>query len=199
MSKIYFISDTHFCHLNCLKYEPKRMIFKEMGFESFEDMIIKNWNDVVTDDDIVIHVGDVFLSVGRYLTEYKIKSSRTEYMVNFVNKLNGKKYLILGNHDYRYSDKLFKKMGFKEIYDYLILENFLVTHYPLVIHSYQSEQEKEWINELKKIYEDNNLKFVIHGHTHSKNVGLDNHFNVSVENINFKPVEFDKIKEILYN
>jgi calcineurin-like phosphoesterase family protein len=171
------------------------MIYKERGYKTFEDMIVDNWNSVVSNDDTIIHLGDVFLSVGRYLSEHNIEKDRRDYMIEFIKKLNGKKYLILGNHDYRFTESFFKKAGFEDIFDYLILENdYLLTHYPLVKHSYQSKKEKDWIDELIALVNEKNVKYIIHGHTHSRNVGLDNHFNVSVENIDFTPIEFDEVK-----
>ena len=200
MSKLFLISDTHFCHINCLKYESKRMIYKDKGFSSFEDMIIHNWNSVVSDDDVVIHLGDVFLSVGRYLSENNIEMNRKDYMMKLMSELKGEKYLVLGNHDNRFTNSFFKRIGFEDVYDFLILDDtYLLTHYPLVKHDYQSKNEKLWIDELEKVVNRNNVEYVIHGHTHSKNVGLKNHFNVSVENIDFTPIEFEKVKEKLKN
>ena len=52
--KIYFISDIHFGHTNILKLSKR-------PFESIEEMdnhIINEWNNRVTDDDIVYIIGD---------------------------------------------------------------------------------------------------------------------------------------------
>lgn len=78
----FFISDTHFDHKNICK-------FSNRPFNSVQEMnevMIENWNKLVKPNDIVYHLGD--FSFGNY---------------DQVNKtlwaLNGKKHLILGNHD----------------------------------------------------------------------------------------------------
>jgi calcineurin-like phosphoesterase family protein len=49
--------------------------------------LVENWNDVVGKDDIVYHLGDVF---------YKIRSDDA---LKILHQLNGKIYVISGNHD----------------------------------------------------------------------------------------------------
>ena len=81
-SKVYFTSDTHFYHLNIIG-------FCKRPFKNVEDMnetLIENWNRVVSQDDIVFHLGDFCLGGSHEWTK-------------ILNRLNGKIYLILGNHD----------------------------------------------------------------------------------------------------
>lgn len=80
---IWITSDTHFFH-------DKDFIWKVRGFNSIEEMnekIIQNWNSVIKDDDIVYHLGDVYLNA-EYASIYKI-----------LKELKGQKYLAYGNHD----------------------------------------------------------------------------------------------------
>lgn len=79
---VYIISDTHFSHANIIKYCNR-------PFESVEQMnrvLIDRWNAVVTPDDTVIHLGDVFWS-------YRDACELTW-------RLNGRKMLVRGNHDW---------------------------------------------------------------------------------------------------
>lgn len=80
--KVFFTSDTHFKHANIIK-------FCERPFGSIEEMneaLIANWNRVVGKDDFVFHLGD-FCFGG------------SEAWNSILDRLNGKIYLVLGNHD----------------------------------------------------------------------------------------------------
>ena len=81
-SKVYFTSDTHFYHSNIIG-------FCKRPFKNVEDMnetLIENWNRVVSQDDIVFHLGDFCMGGSHEWTK-------------ILNRLNGKIYLTLGNHD----------------------------------------------------------------------------------------------------
>ena len=56
--KIWFTSDTHFGHIKDFLWSPR-------GFNSIEEhdeIIIKNWNELVAPEDEVYHLGDVMLN-----------------------------------------------------------------------------------------------------------------------------------------
>ena len=82
---IFFTSDCHFGHKKILTMGNGR------PFETMEDMeskLIENWNKkILSNDDIVYVLGDMFWNYN----SKKIKE--------ILSQLNGKKYLILGNHD----------------------------------------------------------------------------------------------------
>lgn len=78
---LYFSSDHHFDHKNIIKYCDR-------PFASIEEMnktLITYWNETVTPEDEVYYLGDFSLS--------------TKAAENYTKRLNGKKYLIPGNHD----------------------------------------------------------------------------------------------------
>ena len=81
-SKVYFTSDTHFYHSNII--DLCKRPFKNV--EDMNETLIENWNRVVGQDDIVFHLGDFCLEGSHEWTK-------------ILNRLNGKIYLILGNHD----------------------------------------------------------------------------------------------------
>lgn len=79
---IHFCSDLHFGHNNIIKYSNR-------PFSSVGDMnegLIRNWNAVVKPDDTVWYLGDLSFS----------KYNETK---NILRRLNGRKHLIMGNHD----------------------------------------------------------------------------------------------------
>ena len=80
--KVFIISDTHFNHANIIKYCNRP--FKDT--KEMDEMMIKNWNETVSNKDIVLHLGDFGLG-------------KKEYIASIVKRLNGKKILIMGNHD----------------------------------------------------------------------------------------------------
>ena len=81
-SKVYFTSDTHFYHSNIIGFCKR--LFKNV--EDMNETLIENWNQVVSQDDIVFHLGDFCMGGSHEWTK-------------ILNRLNGKIYLVLGNHD----------------------------------------------------------------------------------------------------
>ncbi len=82
---IFVTSDTHFFH-------DREFVWKKRGFENVDEMnevLVENWNRVVSENDTVYHLGDVFLGVGN---DY-------EKAGKLLSRLHGKIHLITGNHD----------------------------------------------------------------------------------------------------
>ena len=165
MSKTYFIADTHFNHYNIIKYCNR-------PFTNVKDMnktIIDRWNNVVKRDDIVYHLGDFALD-------------NFEEISNFRKQLNGRIFLVLGNHD-TYNIKRYYEAGFDKVYDTPIIysDYFILSHRPI------------FINE--------NMPYAnIFGHVHNNAVYetvTKYSYCVSVERIDYQPISFnDIVKEI---
>lgn len=96
-----------------------------------------------------------------------------------VGRLNGSKRLVLGNHDI--FDVADYSKYFKYIHGSLKCEDVILTHIPI-----HPESIPRW------------CIANVHGHIHAEVIPHPRYFNVSVENINFIPIEFsvlrDKIK-----
>jgi calcineurin-like phosphoesterase family protein len=64
------------------------------------EMLIKNWNDTVYNNNcVVVIVGD--LAMGG--------KSKAEKLISYLERMNGKKYLVPGNHDTYVMDKEFER------------------------------------------------------------------------------------------
>lgn len=169
MAKKFLISDMHFGHSRIIEYENR-------PFKKVEDMdaeIIKNWNDTVHRDDIVFVLGDV-----SFYSKEKTKS--------IILYLRGRKSLILGNHDTGRSESFWKDAGFE-----------FVSKYPICIDGFY------WLSH-EPMYLSSAMPYVnIHGHIHSKTMSTEKmpnqYVNVSVEQVGYKPVDFENIKGIFVN
>lgn len=165
MNKIYLIADTHFNHDNIIKYcnRPFRDI------EEMNNTIINNWNSIVDKDDIVYHLGDFLLG---------------DNIKEFLSKLNGKIYLVRGNHDGK-SITFYNNIGLEVVSTKTKLDEYkiILSHRPLE----DNQIPNAYIN--------------IHGHIH--NAKLDSSFDpnrhrcVSVEVINYKPIKIENVRKVV--
>lgn len=115
MSKIYVTSDTHFSHANIIKYCNRPY----SSVEEMNNSLVENWNSAVNNNDLVIHLGD--FAWGRTIQSIK----------QHLDKLNGNKILILGNHDSLSQDD-YIKCGFSHVYSKL--EVNLYNHFCVFCH-----------------------------------------------------------------
>lgn len=172
MRNIYVISDTHFGHNNIIKYCNRP--FKDS--DEMDQILIDNWNKTIKDNDIVYHLGDVFLS-----------SKGGKYGHILKNVLKGHKRLVVGNHDdlkNKYLMESFEKVMLWRMFPEFQL---LFTHVPVhesSLYRGASENEKD-PPKLKNV----------HGHIHEKDSPSKDHFNVSVERINYTPIHIEELRK----
>ena len=155
---IWVISDQHFGHKNIISFSDRPF----QDIQHMESFLIEAHNDVVKSDDIVIIVGDF-----AFCNKTKGKE--------LLDRLNGYKILIIGNHDY-YHDKL-KDFGYDEVY---VCRTLDYNKHKLVFSHYPFESDR----------------YNIHGHLHkggSQEFNDSNHFNVNCEYINYTPINLKKI------
>ncbi len=163
MSRVYITSDQHFFHENIIKYENRP--FKSV--EEMNEFMIQEWNKKVRKRDIVYCLGD--FTFNRKVSEMK----------ELISKLNGKKVLVMGNHDKK-TMSMYYEAGFDEVYKNSIIykEFFILSHVPVYLSA-----DMPYIN--------------VHGHIHSKEFKDERYVNVCVELHNYAPVLFDDIKKSL--
>lgn len=171
MGKIFVTSDTHFGHSRAFIYEPR-------GFHSVEEMdnaIIQRWNEVVSNEDEIYHLGDVMLN-------------DNDHGLKCLQQLNGKIHLVCGNHDSNNRRALYTTCSnVIEVVDALRLNykgyHFFMTHYPCFTGNLEKESLKQCTCNL-------------FGHTHQKtNFYQDIPFmyHVGVDSHNCTPVLLDDI------
>lgn len=122
----YYIADCHFGHEKVRKLDKR-------PFETVEEMdayMIECWNQVVRrkKDEVVI-LGDFCFGKGERVNE-------------LLNQLNGKKYLVSGNHDKMFlRDKKLDTSLFEWIRPYAELHDnnrkVVLSHYPVICYNGQ--------------------------------------------------------------
>ena len=100
----YYISDLHWSHRNILAFDNRPYF----TIDEMNAALIHNWNSVVTSEDSVYVLGDMSWDT-------------KENTLNMLSKLNGKKYLIRGNHDTEFQCSNKPSQGFVWIKDYVEL------------------------------------------------------------------------------
>lgn len=168
MARIFIIADTHFGDANIITYEKR-------PFSSIKDMdkqMIASWNSVVQEDDLVFHLGDVGM--------YPLLK-----MQDIIKQLNGKKILIMGNHDNYLTSREWMECGFDEVYKYPIIYNEFIV---------MQHQPPQYINSETPF-------FYLYGHVHGTEMYptvTKQSACVSVERWSYVPVEFEYLKKCVY-
>lgn len=129
MGKIWLTSDLHLGH-------DRNFIWGPRGFNSVEEhdeTIIKNWNELVSPDDTVYCLGDLMLN-------------DNEGGCRKLNQLNGRIYIIYGNHDSANRVQLYANirpnilgLGLAYILKYKGY-HFYLSHYPTLCSNYDDDK-----------------------------------------------------------
>ena len=178
MPNVFLTSDTHFGHVNICNFtnydgSPVR------PWDSVEEMdeeMVKRWNETVGPKDKVYHLGDVVIN---------------RKSLQILDRLNGDKVLIKGNHDI-FPLKDYVKY-FRDIRAYHVMNGCILSHIP--------------------VHKDSIARFGanIHGHTHGNRVrklrGVNvktgellysdvidpDYFCVCVEQTDYRPISFEDV------
>lgn len=163
--QIFLVSDTHFGH------EKTCTDFKQPdGVTPLRPFA----NADEMDEEMVKRWNEVVRPCDKvyHLGDVVINRKKLEVL----GRLNGKKRLIRGNHDI-FPTKDYLKY-FDEIYGVRVLEGMILSHIPLSEGSITAR------------YRTN-----VHGHLHANDIANPMYFNVSVEQINFTPIEIDELRD----
>jgi calcineurin-like phosphoesterase family protein len=161
MSEIYFTADLHLSDFRIFSFD-------ERPFENvyrMDDYIISEWNKIVNNEDYVYIIGDVCYCA-------------MEGTANKIGSLNGRKFLIRGNHDKRMTEA--HKKHFEGIFDIFSVTiegtKYIMNHYPL------DEWERGAVH--------------LHGHIHKNSEPIEkikNRINVCMDFWDYKPVHYKEL------
>jgi len=160
---IYFTADTHFNHHHVIRYDKRPW----KTIDEMQEALICIWNTIVRKGDTVYHLGD-----------FAFKNN----WVPILEKLNGNKHLILGNHDTpnRESVKKFittshiKRISYEK-------QKIVLCHYPM--YTWQGKEKGAWH---------------LYGHCHGNSkYNLKNTLEVGCMLHGYRPISFDEVKMLI--
>jgi calcineurin-like phosphoesterase family protein len=175
MPATFLVSDTHFGHAGVCKFlrEDGTKLRPWDDPNEMDEEMIKRWNETVRPNDKVYHLGDVVIN---------------RKALSVLDRLNGDKVLIKGNHDIFKLEDYTKY--FRDIRSYHVMNGMILSHIP--------------------VHESNLYRFGtnIHGHLHEKRVMMldtylsekivnPSYFNVCVERTDFRPILLEKVFEMI--
>lgn len=161
---IWFTADHHFGHRNIIRFCNRSWA----NINDHDAALMENWNACVQPKDTVYHLGDFALCAQGYTK-------------GILQRLNGRKVLIRGNHDKPIKGHL--ESYFEAIYDYKKIlhekQHIVLFHYPIA--SWHMKHYGAWH---------------LHGHSHGNYPSLNPKLmvDVGVDVWDYKPVSFEQLR-----
>jgi len=172
---IFFTSDQHYYHPRIIQYEQRPF----NNVEEMNEAMIEKHNKKISKKDSVYFLGD--FSFGT-----------PEQTSKLLDRLNGNKHMVLGNHDKVIKTSSEVRNRFAWVKDYYRLmyngHKIILFHYPISVYDCMHHGS-----------------YHCYGHIHSNkdnhhpiigNLGK-NTYNVGVDVNNYEPVSFEEILNIL--
>jgi len=168
---VFFTADQHFGHQNIIKHSNRPF----QTVEEMDEVLLANWNGVVKSQDTVYILGDLF---------FRNNASAEDYL----RRLNGKKHLLIGNHDKDWMKKTDLLRYFESVERMVEFNDgahrITLCHYPMMT----------WNGIAKGSY-------MIHGHIHNNTDAdyfalirnMPNILNAGVDVNGYCPVNFNAL------
>ena len=174
---IFFTSDLHLGHENIIRFCDRPFA----NANAMNEALVERWNAVVKDNDIVFILGDIAFGGAQLYDRY-------------LPRLNGRKFLIYGNHDFknmrdRYT-RYFEQVALK-MFISVDEQPIILNHEPLLCFGGQL----------------NNRTWHLFGHVHTNKTGkrgcdservrsmcTPTMYDVGVDFNDFTPVRFQDVK-----
>jgi calcineurin-like phosphoesterase family protein len=164
---VFFTSDAHFGHEHIIELSHRPF----SSLNEMHEVIVRNWNNVVTKNDIVYFLGD-----------FAFRMSSIDYMREIFNSLNGSKYLICGNHDK--NNKVPNSLDWADIWDTHTIKvegkHIFLSHYP----------HRSWPGSVHGSWH-------LYGHSHGSMENYGKSMDVGVDTHNFTPYSFNEVKRVM--
>ena len=183
----FLTSDLHLSHNNI--WQPDYADRPVSSTEEMNEMLVTNWNAMVSPGDTVYVLGDVCMG--------KIAES-----LPLCGLLQGHKVLVYGNHDRMFrpkNDNQFQRWmtEYGQYFESIVSEmvwndRLLFNHFP---YSGDSHDEDRYLSSRPK---KSNL-WLCHGHTHQKEFLSGErsvHVGVDAEVANYSPIPIEKVLEL---
>lgn len=183
----WFTADLHFGHRNIIRYCNRPF----GGVQHMDEMLVRNWNEVVQADDTVWVLGDVAMG--------SLESS-----LRLVGRLLGRKLLVAGNHDRCWTPhgrraegwtERYQEAGFAEVHQgtvELAVANttVLACHFPYEGDSHDDDRYTEHRPVDRGLW-------LLHGHVHDTWAQRERMINVGVDVRNYRPMSEAAVADII--
>jgi calcineurin-like phosphoesterase family protein len=177
----FIISDTHFFHGNIIDYCDRPFTC----WEQMNTAMIERWNEVVSADDDVYHLGDFAMAGTNRICEVR-------------HQLNGTIHLVLGNHDR--SHNVMSRAGFSVMHyrygEFVVAgidgSMFLMSHRPRDLPTWY---ENDGQIRLCGHVHNNSPKFIESVEEKDKTQRHVKALNVSCEYWDYKPTPVEQVVE----
>lgn len=187
----WFTSDLHFGHANILGYCDRPF----QTVEEMDEEIISRWNKVVGFDDEVWVLGDWSLG-GNF-----------ERSLGYVERLNGSKILLPGNHDKnwrgklkgRADDSVYLDAGFARIeHGNIGVVEFQLGDHEVLLSHFPYGPTGRYDHRYSAWHADNEGKFLLHGHVHAtEKMFGPNEIHVGIDAWDYFPASENAIVDLI--
>ncbi len=153
---VWVTADQHFGHANIIRLCNRGFV----DVEAMDAEMERVWNGVVRSGDTVWHLGD-----------FAFRNSRSAGSI--LDRLNGEKHLIKGNHDPKQD-----AVQWKSVSDYRELQHggrgVVLSHYGM----------EDWVGIFRGAV-------MLHGHSHGKLRKIAGRLDVGVDSVGYAPITLD--------
>lgn len=169
----YYIADLHLGHENIIRLSHRPF----SSVDEMDETLIRNWNNRITPKDDVYILGDLCFR------------THHDNMLHYISQLNGKKHLIIGNHDKELIKNDDLRRYFVEITSYKEIsdngQSLVLFHYPLVEWNGYYRDTIHLYGHIHNNYHNDTSKYIR---------GVKNAYNVGVDVLDYEP---KTLKEII--